>query len=103
MTSSPPPPELPKTGLTPGAMKAQIFGALVAMVVSVGVMFLWQALRWPAQRFAWPLAFFLVMGAFFVWSAPRLRSRPWPVKVGFTLLAGLPGLLVGWLGVVLLH
>jgi hypothetical protein len=102
MTSSAPPPaELSKTELAPFSIRAQLLGALVALVVSAGVTFLWRALHWPAQLFASPIAFFLVMGSFFAWRSPRLRSRSWTVKVGYTLLAGLPGLLVGWLCVAL--
>jgi hypothetical protein len=103
MTSSPPPTELSKTGLAPFSIQAQLLGALVALVVSVSVTFLWRALHWPAQPFASSIAFFLVMGSFFAWRAPGLHSRSWTVKMGVTLLFGLPGLLIGWLGIALLH
>jgi hypothetical protein len=100
VTSSPPA-RLSKTGLILSAIKADILGALVALVVSVGVTFLWRALHWPGQLFASPLAFFLAMGSFFVWRSPLLRSRSWTMKVGYTLLFGVPGLLVGWLSALL--
>ncbi|MGA2262215.1 MAG: hypothetical protein ABSH28_12345 [Acidobacteriota bacterium] len=102
MTSSSPA-QPSKTDLTPSVIKADIFSALVALVVSVGVTLLWRALHWPGQLFASPLAFFLAMGSFFAWRSPRLRSRSWTMKVGYTLLFGVPGLLVGWLSIALLH
>lgn len=102
MTSSAPAADLSATAPDPFSVRAQLLGALVALLVSVGVTFLWRALHWPAQVFASPIAFFLVMGSFFAWRSPRLRSRHWSVKVGVTLLHVVPALLVGWLSVALL-
>ena len=84
-------------GLAAVSLKVQLLGALVALIISVGISALWHRMSWPASRFASPVAFFLMLGAFSVWKSPRARSSPVVVKVVIMLMHGSLGLLVGWL------